>query len=49
MDPDAMLTIAFVGYAVLVAVGIGVLFLITHGAPDPGIDDGPRRDDTDQK
>jgi hypothetical protein len=47
MDPDVMVTIAFVGYAVLIAVGIGVGFLITQGKREPGMNDG-RRSDTDQ-
>jgi hypothetical protein len=48
MDPDVMVTIAFVGYAVLVAVGIGVGFLVTQSKREPGMDYG-RRCDTDQR
>ena len=40
MNPDVMLTIAFVGYAVIVAVGIGVLFRIADRQRDPDMDDG---------
>jgi hypothetical protein len=39
MDPDVMLTIAFVGYAVIVTVGIGVLLRIADRQRDPGMDD----------
>jgi hypothetical protein len=38
MDPDVAVTIAFVGYAVLVAIGIGVALLITRDPHDPCID-----------
>jgi hypothetical protein len=48
MDPDVMLAIAFVGYAVLATVGIGVLLRIADGQREPGMDDG-RRSDTDQR
>jgi hypothetical protein len=37
MDPDVVLTIAFVGYAVVAAIGIG--FLIAHNDRDSGMDD----------
>jgi hypothetical protein len=37
MDPDVVLTIAFVGYAVVSAIGIG--FLIAHNHRDSGDDD----------
>jgi hypothetical protein len=38
MDPDVVVTIAFVGYAVLVATGIGVALLLTRGRQDPCTD-----------
>jgi hypothetical protein len=37
MDPDVVLTIAFVVYAVVAAIGVG--FLITHNHRDSGMDD----------
>lgn len=43
MDPDIMLTIAFVSYAVLVTVGIGVLILVVDGQREPGMDDDAAR------
>jgi hypothetical protein len=39
MDPDVMVTIAFAGYAVLVAIGVGVGLLIAQDQRDPGMDD----------
>jgi hypothetical protein len=36
MNPDVMVTIAFVTYAVLVAVGGIVGFVLTRGNGDPG-------------
>jgi hypothetical protein len=37
MDADVVLTIAFVGYAVVAAIGIG--FLIAHNHRDSAMDD----------
>jgi hypothetical protein len=37
MDPDVVLTIAFVGYAVVSAIGIGCLIAYNHR--DSGMDD----------
>jgi hypothetical protein len=39
MDPDVMVTIAFVGYAVLIAIGLGVGLVIAERQRDPGMDD----------
>jgi hypothetical protein len=38
MDPDVMVTIAFVAYAVLVAIGLGSGVVITDRQRDPGMD-----------
>ena len=36
MDPDIFVTIAFSGYAVLAALGIGVVLRATSSQPDAG-------------
>jgi hypothetical protein len=36
MNPDVVVTIAFVTYAVLVALGGILVFLLTRGDGDPG-------------
>jgi hypothetical protein len=43
MDPDVVLTVGFVTYAVLVALGVGVGILIERGHRDASVDDGVRR------
>jgi hypothetical protein len=40
MDPDVMVTVAFVIYAVLVAVGAGVGIVIARRHRDANMDDG---------
>jgi hypothetical protein len=40
MNPDVMITIAFVTYAIVVVGGIGVAVWSTHSVRDGGMDDG---------
>jgi hypothetical protein len=42
MDPDVFATIAFSGYAVFVALGIGVVLRVTSRQHDAGRDDDAR-------
>jgi hypothetical protein len=42
MDPDVFMTIAFTGYAVFVALGIGVVLQVTSRQHDAGKDDDAR-------
>jgi hypothetical protein len=42
MDPDVFVTIAFSGYAVFAALGIGVFLRATSGQHDGGRNDDAR-------